>query len=324
MKRMKLLMASISSAFILVAAPALGQPYPDKPITLIVGFPPGGGVDMVARQLADRLGKQLKQQVIVENRAGAAGNIAMEYISHARPDGYVLLMGNVGMLTANPLLYPKQAADAVKKLVPVARLVVTPLLAAVPSKAPASNIKQFIELAKSKPNAMFFGSGGSGNINHLAVELLKIQTGISLTHVPYKGSAPSVTALAANEVQLVVDGVNVVLPQVTGGRARALAITGEKRTPALPDVPTMKEAGYPDLTIYGWQGLFAPAGTPQSVINTLTREVDKALANPDLASRFVKQGTDPAYQNPEAFQKYIASEQARWAKVIRKANIKIE
>ncbi len=324
MKRMKLLMASISSAFTLVAAPALGQPYPDKPITLIVGFPPGGGVDMVARQLADRLGKQLKQQVIVENRAGAAGNIAMEYISHARPDGYVLLMGNVGMLTANPLLYPKQAADAVKKLMPVARLVVTPLLAAVPSKAPASNIKQFIELAKSKPNAMFFGSGGSGNINHLAVELLKIQTGIPLTHVPYKGSAPSLTALAANEVQLVVDGVNVVLPQVTGGRARALAITGEKRTPALPEVPTMKEAGYPDLTIYGWQGLFAPAGTPQSVINTLTREVDKALANPDLASRFVKQGTDPAYQNPEEFQKYIASEQARWAKVIRKANIKIE
>ncbi|MGX9937938.1 Bug family tripartite tricarboxylate transporter substrate binding protein [Advenella kashmirensis] len=324
MKRMKLLMASISSAFTLVAAPALGQPYPDKPITLIVGFPPGGGVDMVARQLADRLGQQLKQQVIVENRAGAAGNIAMEYISHARPDGYVLLMGNVGMLTANPLLYPKQAADAVKKLMPVARLVVTPLLAAVPSKAPASNIKQFIELAKSKPNAMFFGSGGSGNINHLAVELLKIQTGIPLTHVPYKGSAPSLTALAANEVQLVVDGVNVVLPQVTGGRARALAITGEKRTPALPEVPTMKEAGYPDLTIYGWQGLFAPAGTPQSVINTLTREVDKALANPDLASRFVKQGTDPAYQNPEEFQKYIASEQARWAKVIRKANIKIE
>ncbi|WP_456187436.1 Bug family tripartite tricarboxylate transporter substrate binding protein [Advenella kashmirensis] len=321
---MKLLMASISSAFTLVAAPALGQPYPDKPITLIVGFPPGGGVDMVARQLADRLGQQLKQQVIVENRAGAAGNIAMEYISHARPDGYVLLMGNVGMLTANPLLYPKQAADAVKKLMPVARLVVTPLLAAVPSKAPASNIKQFIELAKSKPNAMFFGSGGSGNINHLAVELLKIQTGIPLTHVPYKGSAPSLTALAANEVQLVVDGVNVVLPQVTGGRARALAITGEKRTPALPEVPTMKEAGYPDLTIYGWQGLFAPAGTPQSVINTLTREVDKALANPDLASRFVKQGTDPAYQNPEEFQKYIASEQARWAKVIRKANIKIE
>ncbi|MGH8814916.1 MAG: Bug family tripartite tricarboxylate transporter substrate binding protein, partial [Advenella sp.] len=249
---------------------------------------------------------------------------AMEYISHARPDGYVLLMGNVGMLTANPLLYPKQAADAVKKLVPVARLVVTPLLAAVPSKAPASNIKQFIELAKSKPDAMFFGSGGSGNINHLAVELLKIQTGIPLTHVPYKGSAPSLTALAANEVQLVVDGVNVVLPQVTGGRARALAITGEKRTPALPDVPTMKEAGYPDLTIYGWQGLFAPVGTPQSVINTLTREIDKALANPELASRFVKQGTDPAYQNPEAFQKYIASEQARWAKVIRKANIKIE
>lgn len=324
MKRMKLLMASISSIFILVAAPALGQPYPDKPITLIVGFPPGGGVDMVARQLADRLGKQFKQQVIVENRAGAAGNIAMEYISHARPDGYVLLMGNVGMLTANPLLYPKQAADAVKKLVPVARLVVTPLLAAVPSKAPASNIKQFIELAKSKPDAMFFGSGGSGNINHLAVELLKIQTGIPLTHVPYKGSAPSLTALAANEVQLVVDGVNVVLPQVTGGRARALAITGEKRTPALPDVPTMKEAGYPDLTIYGWQGLFAPLGTPQSVINTLTREIDKALANQELASRFVKQGTDPAYQNPEAFQKYIASEQARWAKVIRKANIKIE
>ncbi len=324
MKTLTSIAAGIACSLTVMTTSVFGQTYPNKPISLIVGFPPGGGVDMVARQLADSLAKQLGQQVIVENRAGAAGNIAMDYVARARPDGYVLLMGNLGMLTANPALYPKQASESVKKLAPIARLVVTPLLAAVPSALPAKDMKEFVSLAKSKPGKMFFGSGGSGNINHLAVELLNIQSGLKLTHVPYKGSAPSLTALAANEVQLVIDGLNVVQPQVSGGRARAIAITGEKRSPDLPDVPTMAEAGYPDMTIYGWQGIFAPAGTPQSVIDTLTMEVEKALTNPDLANRLKKQGTDPAYQSPAEFEKYIAAERVRWEKVIHSANIKIQ
>jgi len=324
MKTLTSLAAGIVCSLSVMTTPVFGQAYPNQPISLIVGFPPGGGVDMVARQLADTLAKQLGQQVIVENRAGAAGNIAMDYVARARPDGYVLLMGNLGMLTANPALYPKQASESVKKLAPIARLVVTPLLAAVPSTLPAKDMKEFIALAKSKPGKMFFGSGGSGNINHLAVELLNIQTGLKLTHVPYKGSAPSLTALAADEVQLVIDGLNVVQPQVSGGRARAIAITGEKRSPDLPDVPTMAQAGYPDMTIYGWQGLLAPAGTPPAVLEKLTHEVEKALANPELANRLKKQGTDPAYQSAAEFEKYISAERTRWEQVIRSADIKIQ
>jgi tripartite-type tricarboxylate transporter receptor subunit TctC len=324
MERLKLLAAGIGCAFMVAIAPAMAQAYPDRPITLVVGFPPGGGVDQVARQVAEGLSRQVGQSVVVENRAGAAGNIAMDYVARTRPDGYVLLMGNLGMLAANPLLYPGLAFDVSKSFVPVARLVVTPLIAAVPSKLPASDMKQFIDLAKRKPEEMFFGSGGNGNINHLAVELLKLQTGVRITHVPYKGSAPSLTALVSGEVQLVIDGVNVVLPQVKGGRARAIAVTGEERVPGLPDVPTMKEAGYPDMTIYGWQGLLAPAGTPQPIVDKLTQEISKVLADPVLAKKLTDQGTEPAYQPPGEFQQYITAEQARWAKVIRSANIKVE
>ncbi|OZI23824.1 hypothetical protein CAL26_10430 [Bordetella genomosp. 9] len=305
-------------------SPALAQTYPDHPITLVVGFPPGGGVDLVARPLAERLSKQLGQPVIVENRGGAAGNIAMDYVARARPDGYTLMIGNLGMLSANPLLYPNLNFNVAKSFAPVARLVVTPLLAAVPAKLPVTSMKQFVDLAKQEPGKMFFGSGGTGNINHLAVELLKMQTGAQITHVPYKGSAPALTALVADEVQLVVDGLNILLPQVKGGMARALAVTGEKRAPALPDVPTMKEAGFPGMTVYGWQGLFVPAGTPQAIVDKLTGEVEKALTDPALAQRLSEQGTDPAFQNAADFQNYITAEQERWGKVIKTANIKVE
>ena len=324
MKRIPSFAAGLGCALLAALMPAAAQAYPDQPITLVVGFPPGGGVDLVARQMADSLSKQLGQQVIVENRGGAAGNIAMDQVARARPDGYTLMMGNLGMLAANPLLYPNLSFDVGKSFAPIARLVVTPLVAAVPAKQPVKTMKEFIDLAKRKPDDVFFGSGGNGNINHLAVELLKIQTGAQMTHVPYKGSAPSLTALSADEVQFVIDGQNVVLPQVEGGRVRAVAVTGEKRSAALPDTPTMKEAGFPDMTIYGWQGLFAPAGTPQAILDQLAKEVERALSEPVLAGKLSHQGTEPAYQPASEFAQYIAAEQDRWAKVIREANIKID
>jgi len=316
------LACSLLAAAALPAAHAQG--YPDKPITLVVGFPPGGGVDIVARQVAESLSRQLGQQIIVDNRPGAAGNIAMDHVARAKPDGYTLLAGNLGMLAANPYLYPKQGFDAATSFAPVARLVVTPLLAAVPASQPIQTMPQFIEYAKKNPGQTFFGSGGSGNINHLAGELLKLQTGAPLVHVPYKGSAPALTALIANEVQLVIDGFNVVQPQVTGGRVRPIAITGESRSPAMPEVPTMKEAGFPGMTIYGWQGLFAPAGTPQAVIDRLSQEVKKALAEPGLNAKLAGQGTDPSYQAPAQFRDYIAAEQQRWGKLIQTANITLQ
>ena len=241
MKRIARLAVALLVAFGAVAAGA--QTYPARPIQLVVGFPPGGGVDIVARQLAERLTLQLGQPVVVDNKPGAAGNIAMELVSRAKPDGYTLLMGNLGMLCANPVLYPKLGFDASKDFAPVARVVVTPFIAAVPASLPVATLAEFVALAKGKPGQMNYGSGGTGNANHLAVELFQMQSGTKLQHIPYKGSAQSLTDLIGGRIQLVIDGANVVQPFVVAGSARALAITGESRLPSMPTLPTAKEAG---------------------------------------------------------------------------------
>ena len=321
MKSLQLLFAAGLCAIVQAAA---AQVFPDRPIQLLVGFPPGGGVDIVARQLAETLSVQLGQRVVVENKAGAAGNIAMEAVARAKPDGYTLLMGNLGMLSANPALYPKLSFDPAKDFAPIARVVVTPLVAVVPAALPAQNLAQFVALARARPGEFNFGSGGNGNINHLAGELLKLQSSIQMQHIPYKGSAPALVDLAGGRIQLMVDGGNVVQPFVKDGRARALAVTGETRSPAMPDVPTAKESGMPDFVIYGWQGVLAPTGTPQAIIDRLSAEIGKALAAPDLKSRLSAQGTEPSYQSPAEFRAYIASEQKRWAEVIVSAKIKLD
>lgn len=321
MKSLQLLFAASAVAVVQAAS---AQSFPDRPIQLVVGFPPGGGVDIVARQLADKLSETLGQRVVVENKAGAAGNVAMEFVARAKADGYTLLMGNLGMLTANPALYPKLPFDAAKDFVPIARVVVTPLVAVVPAGLPAKDMAQFVALARAKPGELNFGSGGNGNINHLAGELLKLQTGTQMQHVPYKGSAPALADLVGGRIQLMIDGGNVVQPFVKDGRARALVVTGDVRSPALPDVPTAKEAGMPDFVIYGWQGVLAPTGTPQAVIDKLTQEIAKALASPDLKARLSGQGTEPAYLPPAEFRTYIAGEEKRWAEVIRTSKIVLD
>lgn len=323
----RLVLAALASAAVvatLVPLPAHAQAYPSKPITLVVGFPPGGGVDIVARQLADKLSEQLGQRVVVENKPGAAGNLAMETVARSAPDGYMLLMGNLGMLSANPALYPKLSFDPAKDFAPIARVVVTPLVAVVPAAFPAKTMADFVAMARAKPGEINFGSGGNGNINHLAGELLALKTNTKIQHIPYKGSAPALTDLAGGRIQLMIDGGNVVQPFVKDGRARAIMLTGEARSAAMPDVPTAKEAGLPDLVIYGWQGVLAPTGTPQVVIDRLTAEIGKALAQPDLAARLSSQGTEPSYQNPADFRTFIAGEQKRWAEVIKSANIRID
>ena len=321
MKKLKSLVATGLLAFAQLAS---SQSYPERPIQLIVGFPPGGGVDIVARQLADKLSELLGQRVVVDNKAGAAGNVAMELVARAKPDGYTLLMGNLGMLSANPSLYPKLPFDPAKDFVAVSRVVVTPLVAVVPASLPVQTFPQLIALAKSKPGELNFGSGGNGNINHLAGELLKLQTGTQIQHVPYKGSAPALTDLAGSRIQLMIDGGNVVQPFVKDGRARALVITGDMRSPALPDVPTAKESGMPDYVIYGWQGVLAPTGTPQAVIDRLSTEIGKALAAPELKARLSGQGTEPAYQPPAEFRAYMATELKRWSEVIKSAKITVD
>ncbi|MEO8739881.1 MAG: tripartite tricarboxylate transporter substrate binding protein [Casimicrobiaceae bacterium] len=300
---------------------ASAQTYPTRPISLVVGFPPGGGVDIVARQLAEKLQEVLGQPIVVENRAGAAGNVAMDYVARAKPDGYTLLMGNLGMLSANPALYPKLTFDPAKDFVPIARVVTTPLVIVVPASLKAQNLDEFIALARAKPDEMNFASGGNGNINHLAGELLKLQAGIQMQHVPYKGSAPALTDVVAGRDQLLIDGGNVVQAFVQQGTLRALAITGETRSSSFPNVPTAKEAGLPNFVIYGWQGVLAPAGTPAAVIDRLTAAIKQTLATPELNAKLAGQGTYPAFMPAPEFVSFIAAERKRWTEVITRAKI---
>jgi tripartite-type tricarboxylate transporter receptor subunit TctC len=321
MKGIAVMLAAVAA---LVGAPLHAQPYPTRPIQLVVGFPPGGGVDIVARQLADKLSEVLGQRVVVENKAGAAGNVAMEYVARAKPDGYTLLMGNLGMLSANPALYRNLSFDPAKDFVPIARVVVTPLVAVVPAALPVKSLADFVALAKSKPGELNFGSGGNGNINHLAGELFKMQTGTKIQHIPYKGSAPALSDLVAGRIQLMIDGGNVVQPFVTAGTVRAIAMTGEQRAASAPTVPTAREAGLPDFVIYGWQGVLAPAGTPADVVERLNADIGKALADPALRARLSGQGTEPAFTSAADFRAFIAAENKRWGDVVRSANITVD
>jgi tripartite-type tricarboxylate transporter receptor subunit TctC len=309
--------AALLSLLTLVSV-AGAQDYPSRPIHLLVGFPPGGGVDIVARQLADQLSAQMGQRVVVENRPGAGGNIASEVVSRAAPDGYTLLMSNLGMLAINPALYPRLGFEPDKSFAPIALTVMTPLVAAVPASLPAKTFQEFLALELN------YGSGGIGNVNHLAVELLKLKTGSKIEHVPFRGSAPALTELVAGRIHLVVDGANVVQPFIDAGTIRGLAVTSEARTGAMPNLPTAAEAGLGDFVITGWQGVVAPAGTPAAVLDRLQREVEKALATPALRDRLSRQGTEPSFLGAMEFAKFIASERTRWAEVVQASGAKIE
>ncbi|MBL8382953.1 MAG: tripartite tricarboxylate transporter substrate binding protein [Burkholderiales bacterium] len=307
-----------------LSAGAFAQGWPDRPISLVVGFPPGGGVDIVARQLADRLSEQLGQRVAVDNRAGANGNVAMEYVARARPDGYTMLMGNVGNLAINPALYSKLGFDTLKDFAPISRVIVQPLVAVVPSASPITNLAQLLAALRARPGEFNFGSGGNGNINHLSGELLKLQAGVQFTHVPYKGSAPAVADLVAGRMHLMIDGANVMTSFVRDGRLRAIYTTGEARSPAYPDVPTAREAGLPDMVVYGWQGVLAPAGTPAAVIERMSQEIARALAQPELRNRLAAQGTEPAPLPPAQFQAFLAAEHRRYGEVVRSAKVSLD
>jgi tripartite-type tricarboxylate transporter receptor subunit TctC len=298
------------------------EPYPVRPVRMIVGFAPGGGTDLTARPVAQKLSELLGQQVIVENRPGAAGNIATEQVARAVPDGYTLLMGTIAALAINPGLYGNLRFDPETDLAPVIQVVdATNVLALHPS-VPANSVKELIALAKEK--SLSAGSSGIGATGHLAIELFNLMAGVKLVHVPYKGGGPAMGDLVGGQVNLIFATTASAIPHLKSGRIKGIAVTTAKRSALLPDLPTISESGLAGFDANNWYGLVVPAKTPRAIIDQLNAEVTKVLNMPDVRTTLFNQGLDPAPGTPEQFGAYIKSERAKWAKVIKESGAKPE
>ena len=304
-----------------LAPAAHAADYPTKPIRMIVGFAPGGGTDTTARAIANKLTDLLGQQVIIDNRPGAAGNIATELVSNANPDGYTLLMGTIAALAINPSLYTtKLPFDSIKDFAPIIQAVdSTNILSLHPSVA-ANSVKELIALAKAKP--LNYGSSGVGGTGHLAGELFNTMAGTKMSHVPYKGGGPAMIDLISGQVQLVFATAASAVPHIKSGKIKGIAVTTIKRSALMPNIPTIAESGLPRFDANNWYGLLAPAGTPRPIIMRLNTDVKKVLAMPDVKEFLFNQGLDPAPGTPEEFGAYIKSEMTKWAKVVKDSGAK--
>jgi len=300
---------------LLLPAVAVAHNYPTKPIRLVVGFPPGGGTDIAARLVAPKLAEALGQQVIVDNRPGAASNIGTEHVVKSAPDGYTLLLGTPPVIV-NKFLYKQLQFDALRDLAAVSMLYVSPNLMVVHASVPVKTVREFIALAKSRPGQINFSSSGSGTTQHLAGELFNIRAKVRTVHVPYRGTAPSLTALVGGEVSLSYAGVPVLMPFIQSGRLRPLATTGAKRTQLMPELPTIRESGV-DMDIVVWYGIFAPAATPRPVIDRLAPALVKLTHAPDMKQRLSDLGAEAVGSTPEEFDRQLKSEVGTWAEVVR-------
>ncbi|MGT2507941.1 Bug family tripartite tricarboxylate transporter substrate binding protein [Cupriavidus basilensis] len=318
-----MLKTMLAAGAVLLATLGLAQPalaeaaYPAKVIRLVVPFPPGGSTDTLARLLAEQLKEELGQSVVVENKAGAGGNIGGDAVAKAAPDGYTLLLAAAGATVINPSLYARMSYDPVRDLAPVTMLAREHNLMVVNPSIPARNLKEFIAYARTRPATLSFGSPGNGSPAQLAGELLNQSAGIKLQHVPYKGSGPAVADLIAGHITMMIDNMPALLPYVQSGRLRALAVASDKRASALPDVPTMEEAGLKGYVVTAWKGLMAPAGTPRPIIARLHDATAKILARPQMRKRLVDLGAEPVGNTPEQFAAQIRSDTAWWAALVK-------
>ena len=300
-----------------------GGVYPSKPVRLVVPFAPGGSNDIMARITAQKLTESFGQQVIVDNRAGASGILGTDIAAKAAPDGYTVLMMSL-TLTVNPSLYKKLPYSTEKDLAPVTLVASAPLMLVVHPSLPAKSVNEFIAFAKANPGKLNFGSGGPGATPHLAGEMLKMMARLQMTHVPYKGGGPALADLIGGQIQLMLENVPSTLPHVKAGRLRALALTGLKRSPLVPDLPTLDEAGLKGYEIVGWNGLFVPAGTPQNIIAHLHGLTVKMLAQPDVKERLATLGAEGVGNTPDEFRAFVKAEIVKWARVVKEAGLKVE
>jgi tripartite-type tricarboxylate transporter receptor subunit TctC len=313
------------SSFILccaLAATAGAQQYPDRPIRLIVGFPPGGAADILGRFAAQQLTGALGQQVVVDNRGGAGSLIATETAARANPDGYTLLFSSIPHVI-NPHLYGKVAYDAVKDFAPVVQFVAVPLMLATNPSFPAKSVKDVIAVARARPGQVNYASGGSGSSGHLAMELFKSMSGTSMNHVPYKGTGPLITDLIGGQVSLTISSAVPLSPQVRAGKLNGLAVTGPKRSPSFPELPAIAET-VPGYEVVNWFGILAPAGTPAAIVSRLNKDLNAALGSRELRERLASQGADGVGGTPDEFARVIRSDFAKWAKVVKQSGAKVD
>ncbi|MFO1413137.1 MAG: tripartite tricarboxylate transporter substrate binding protein [Burkholderiales bacterium] len=296
--------------------------YPNRPIRLVLPVPPGGGTDIIARTIAQYLSPALGQPVVIDNRPGAGGNLAEDIVAHSPPDGYTLAVVTAAHAT-NPKLYAKLSYDPLKDLVPITQLTSQPYLFVVNNNVPAKTVAEFVAWAKTK-DAVTYASSGSGLLGHLGMEEFKLIAGFKTIHVPYKGAAPALTDTMAGQTEAFFPTVVSGMPQVKAGKLRALAVTSAKRSPLLPDVPTIAESGYPGFEVNGWYGLLAPAGTPPEIVAKLHDEVVKVLALPEVRDKIAADGAEPVGNTPAQFDAYIRSEAVKWAKVIQESGAKAD
>ena len=321
---MRLLQTSLLCGVLAAVAPAVwAQAYPGKPVRMIAASSPGSAVDIVARIVAQKLSEQMGQQVIIDNRAGAGGNLGAELAAKAVPDGYTLFMGTPAH-AINTGLYRKLNYDLVRDFAPVSQVTSGAYVIVVHPSLPVKSVKELITLARSKPGQLNYASAGSGNATHLAGELFNSLAKVRLVHVPYKGSGPAVTDLVGGQVQLMFANLVAALPQVKAGRLRALAVTGEKRTAAAPALPTVIEAGVPGYVVLSWFGVLAPVSTPREIVMRLNAELIQAMRAPEMRDKLAGDGAEPTTGTPEQFAAFIKSEITQWTTVVRNAGITAE
>ncbi len=324
MSQLRVRNVAFGIAVALIAALAAAQKYPERPIRLIVPYPPGGNIDITARTISPGLSQALGTSVVVDNRAGASGTIGVDLAAKSPPDGYTLVVGSTGTITGAPSLFPKLPYDPINDLVGISTVTDVPLVIVVHPSMRARDMKELIALAKQKPGSMTFGSAGPGTTNHLAGELFQIATGVRFTHVPYKGGAPALTDLMGGQIDVVFDQLTGSIAYIRSGKLRALGVTAPKRSAQIPDVPTLAEQGCKGCEASTFTGLFAPAHTPQPIIDRLAKATAQVVASAPVQERFASLGADAKSSTPADLAKLVREDTARWARVVKEAGIKLE
>lgn len=316
--------AAVLLAATVLSATALAQSWPAKPIRLVVPFPAGGGTDIIARDLAQRITESTKWTFVIDNKPGSGGNIGLDNVAKSAPDGYSLVLGQTSNLSINPSLYAKLPYDPAKDLAPISMVASSPLALVVATDSPFRTLADVVAAARAKPGSINFATSGNGTVAHLATEMLQKEAGVQLVHVPYKGAAQGINDVIGGQVHLYVSSIPTLIGHIRNGKLRPLAVTSLKRSDDLPQTPTVAESGYPKFEAITWFGIVGPAGLPKDITARLNEEINKALKSPELRKRLSDQGADVAGSTPEQFATYIRDETAKWGRVVKESGAKID